>query len=164
MFVIEKMLPGHWESVRAVYQEGLATGHATFETEAPGWERWDGAHLACCRLVALEGSRVEGWAALSLVSSRKVYAGVAEVSVYVAEACRGKGLGRALLEALIRESEAEGFWTLQASIFPENEASIALHRACGFREVGRRERVGRLAGRWRDTVLLERRSKVVGAV
>jgi phosphinothricin acetyltransferase len=160
--VIEKMLPSHWETVRAIYREGLATGHATFETEAPEWERWDASHLACCRLVALEGSRVAGWAALSSVSSRKVYAGVAEVSVYVAEAFRGAGLGRALLDALVHESEAEGLWTLQASIFPENVTSIALHRACGFREIGRRERVGRLGGLWRDTVLLERRSKVVG--
>jgi L-amino acid N-acyltransferase YncA len=162
MFKVEKMSPGHWEQVRAVYLEGLATGDATFETEAPGWERWDASHLQCCRLVALEGGRVAGWAALSPVSARKVYAGVAEVSVYVGESFRGAGVGRVLLEALVRESEAAGLWTLQASIFPENEASVALHRACGFREVGRRERVGKLGGRWRDTVLLERRSRVTG--
>jgi L-amino acid N-acyltransferase YncA len=162
MLMIEKMLPGHWERVRAIYLEGLATGHATFETEAPEWARWDASHLPVCRLAALAGGRVGGWAALSPVSARKVYAGVAEVSVYVAEEFRGARMGRALLEALVGESEAEGLWTLQASIFPENEVSIALHRACGFREVGRRERIGRLAGRWRDTVLLERRSKVAG--
>ena len=160
--VIEKMLPEHWEQVRAIYQEGIATGHATFETEAPEWELWDATHLRDGRLVALEGERVEGFAALSPVSSRKVYAGVAEVSVYVGAQFRGRGVGRALLEALIRESESSGVWTLQAGIFPENAASVALHKACGFREVGRRERIGRHAGRWRDTVLLERRSKFVG--
>ena len=162
IFVVEKMLPSHWEEARAVYLEGLATGDATFETEAPDWPRWDASHLPACRLVALAGGRVAGWAALSPVSARKVYAGVAEVSVYVGGGFRGAGVGRGLLEALVRESESEGIWTLQASIFPENVASVALHRSCGFREVGRRERVGRLRGRWRDTVLLERRSRVVG--
>ena len=140
----------------------LATGDATFETEAPDWERWDASHLRACRLVAVAGGRVAGWAALSPVSAREVYAGVAEVSVYVAADFRGRGLGRTLLEALVRASEAEGIWTLQASIFPENVASVALHATCGFREVGRRERVGKLQGRWRDTVLLERRSRTVG--
>ena len=161
--VIENMRAEHWESVRAIYLEGIATGHATFETEAPDWPRWDGAHHRFARLVALADGRVAGWAALSPVSSRKAYAGVAEVSVYVGARRRGEGVGRALLEALIKESEANGVWTLQAGIFPENEASVALHLACGFREVGRRERVARLGGRWRDTVLLERRSKLVGA-
>ena len=159
---VEKMLARHWAEVRAVYLEGLATGEATFETEAPAWPSWDAAHLPCCRLVALSDERVAGWAALSRVSAREVYAGVAEVSVYVGHEFRGRGVGRALLSALVRESEAEGVWTLQASVFPENVASVALHRACGFREVGRRERVGRLAGRWRDTLLLERRSPLVG--
>jgi phosphinothricin acetyltransferase len=160
---VERMLPGHWPGVRAAYLEGLATGDATFETEAPDWERWDASHLRACRLVALaEGGRVAGWAALSPVSARKVYAGVAEVSVYVGAGFRGRGLGRALLEALVRESESEGIWTLQAGIFPENRASVALHKSCGFREVGRRERVGKLEGRWRDTVLLERRSRTAG--
>jgi L-amino acid N-acyltransferase YncA len=160
---VERMRPEHWPGVRAVYLEGLATGDATFATEAPGWERWDASHLRACRLVALaEGKRVAGWAALSPVSARQVYAGVAEVSVYVGTDFRGRGLGRALVEALVRESESEGIWTLQASIFPENVASVALHKACGFREVGRRERVGKLGGRWRDTVLLERRSRAVG--
>jgi len=160
---VERMLPAHWPEVRAIYLEGLATGDATFETEAPDWERWDASHLRACRLVALaEDGRVAGWAALGPVSARKVYAGVAEVSVYVGAGFRGRGLGRALLEALVRESESEGIWTLQASIFPENAASVALHKSCGFREVGRRERVGKLRGRWRDTVLLERRSQTVG--
>jgi L-amino acid N-acyltransferase YncA len=161
--MIERMQPGHWEGVRAVYLEGLATGDASFETEAPEWERWDATHLRCCRLVALEGGRVAGWAALSPVSSRKVYEGVAEVSVYVASEFRGKGVGRALLSTLVAESEANGVWTLQAGVFPENVASVALHLACGFREVGRRERIGRAKdGRWRDTLLLERRSRAAG--
>lgn len=160
---VEKMLPEHWPQVRAIYEEGLETGHATFETQAPEWARWDASHLRVCRLVArAEGNRVAGWAALSPVSARAVYAGVAEVSVYVGVDFRGRGVGRALLEALVRESESEGIWTLQAGIFPENVASVALHESCGFRPVGRRERVGKLKGRWRDTVLLERRSQTVG--
>lgn len=160
--MIELMRESDWESVRAVYAEGLATGDATFETEAPTWERWDAGHLACARLVARAGDRIEGWAALSPVSSRRVYAGVAEVSVYVGREFRGGGVGRALLEALIEESERNGVWTLQASIFPENAASVRLHERCGFREVGRRERVAKLNGRWRDTILFERRSRTVG--
>ena len=160
--MIDLMQESDWEGVRAVYVEGLATGQATFETEAPGWERWDAAHLSFARLVARAGERVSGWAALSPVSSRPVYAGVAEVSVYVGREARGRGLGRSLLAALIEESERHGVWTLQASIFPENAASVALHKALGFRVVGTRERVARLKGRWRDTVLLERRSTVVG--
>jgi L-amino acid N-acyltransferase YncA len=160
---VDKMLPEHWPEVRAVYVEGLATGDATFETEAPEWERWDATHLRACRLVVLaEGDRVAGWAALSPVSARMVYAGVAEVSVYVGAAYRGRGVGRTLLEALVRESESEGIWTLQAGIFPENVASVELHRSCGFRLVGRRVRVGKLKGHWRDTLLLERRSQAVG--
>ena len=162
---VEKLLPEHWPEVRAIYEEGLATGDATFETEAPDWERWDASHLRACRLVALAAvGRIAGWAALSPVSARRVYAGVAEVSVYVGEGFRGRGLGRVLLEALVQASEAEGLWTLQASIFPENVASVALHKACGFREVGRRERIGQLRGRWRDTILLERRSRTEGVV
>ncbi len=160
--MIELMRQADWEDVRAIYMEGLATENATFETEAPAWELWDAGHLPFARLVAREGDWIKGWAALSPVSSRRVYAGVAEVSVYVGEEFRGEGIGGALLEALIEESEKNGVWTLQASIFPENAASIRLHKACGFREVGRRERVGKLRGRWRDTVLLERRSQVVG--
>jgi phosphinothricin acetyltransferase len=162
--MIEKMEARHWEGVRAVYLEGLATGDASFEADAPGWELFDSSHLPCCRLVALEGERVAGWAALSPVSRRKVYGGVAEVSVYVGASFRGKGLGRVLLSALVAESEAAGLWTLQAGVFPENVASVELHVKCGFREVGRRERIGRTGdGRWRDTLLLERRSRTVGA-
>jgi L-amino acid N-acyltransferase YncA len=154
--------PEHWPEVRAIYQEGLAGGHATFETTAPEWLEWDAAHLPHSRLVALDGERVLGWAALSPVSRRAVYAGVAEVSVYVAARAGGRGIGRRLLEALIEASEAAGIWTLQASIFPENEASVRLHAACGFRFLGRRERIARHHGAWRDTVLYERRSRSVG--
>jgi len=151
-----------WQAVQAIYREGIATGNATLETGAADWVEWDRRHRRDCRLVARREGEIAGWAALSPVSSRRVYAGVAEVSVYVAPSARGQGIGRALLRALIAESERQGIWTLQAGIFPENEASIALHQACGFREVGRRERLGRLHGVWRDVVLLERRSKVVG--
>ena len=153
----------HWPQVCAIYAEGIATGHATFEAQPPAWEVWDAGHRPNCRLVALadDGTTVLGWAALSPVSGRCVYAGVAEVSVYVADTARGQGVGRALLAALIAASEAVGLWTVQAGVFPENAASIKLHEAAGFRVVGRRERIGQLAGRWRDTLLLERRSAVV---
>jgi L-amino acid N-acyltransferase YncA len=157
------MLREDWEPVRSIYLEGVATRNATFETEAPTWERWDSSHLPGCRLVATESDGViAGWAALSPVSDRCVYAGVAEVSVYVAEDHRGKGAGLSLLQALITASEEGGIWTLQASMFPENLASIKLHKACGFREVGRRERIGKMATNWRDTLLFERRSRVTG--
>jgi L-amino acid N-acyltransferase YncA len=159
---IDPMVPADWPSVREIYVEGIATGHATFETEAHLWEEWNASHSASARLVARQGETVFGWAALSPVSSRKVYAGVAEVSVYVAESQRGLGLGRQLLEALIAASEANGIWSLQVVMFPENAGSVALHRRCGFREVGRRERIGRLDGVWRDTILLERRSRQIG--
>jgi L-amino acid N-acyltransferase YncA len=158
---IEPMQPADWPAVRTIYLEGIATGNATFETEAPEWERWDASHLPVCRLVARRDGQVVGWAALSPVSGRCAYGGVAEVSVYVAAAARGQGIGNALLAALVAESERAGLWTLQAGIFPENVASLALHKACGFREVGRRERIGQMHGVWRDTVLMERRSKVV---
>jgi phosphinothricin acetyltransferase len=154
----------HWAAVRAIYAEGIATGNATFTTEPPTWEAWDTSHLPTCRLVAADADgRVLGWAALSPVSSRCVYAGVAEVSVYVAENARGQGVGRQLLGALVAESEQLGLWTLQAGIFPENAASVRLHEAAGFRPVGRRERISQLHGVWRDTLLLERRSTVVGS-
>jgi phosphinothricin acetyltransferase len=156
------MRPDYWESVRAIYEEGIATGQATFETQAPGYEGFDASHLPKCRLVARAGRRAVGWAALSPVSRRSVYAGVAETSVYVAEGARGKGVGRALLEALVAQSEHDGIWTLQATIFPENEASVAMCLACGFRVVGTRERLGCHHGVWRDVVLLERRSAVAG--
>ncbi|MCU1267140.1 MAG: N-acetyltransferase family protein [Acidobacteria bacterium] len=155
---ITKLQPAHWDKVCEIYLAGLGTGLASFETEAPSWEQWDAAHSSSVRLVALSEGLVTGWAALSPTSARAVYAGVAEVSVYVAQARRGQGVGRALLEQLIAQSEQNGIWTLQASIFPENETSIALHKGCGFREVGRRERIGKLNGNWRDTILLERRS------
>ena len=159
---IEPMNATDWESVRAIYLEGIATGNATFEQTAPDWASWDAAHRQACRLVARDGEEVLGWAALSRASARAVYAGVAEVSVYVAERARGRGVGRELLARLVGESEAAGIWTLQAGIFPENIASVRLHAAAGFREVGRRERIGRMNGRWRDTLLMERRSATVG--
>ncbi len=159
---IAAMTEADWDDVRRIYGEGIATGNATFEAEVPSWERWDQGHRPDCRLVVREGGRVLGWAALSRVSERCVYGGVAEVSVYVGAAARGRGLGRRLLEALVRASEEAGIWTLQAGVFPENAASIAVHERCGFRVVGRRERVGRHRGVWRDTVLLERRSRRIG--
>ena len=160
--IIGRMETGDWEQVRSVYLEGISTGQATLETEAPDWERWDASHLPHCRLVASSGERLAGWAALSPVSSRRVYSGVAEVSVYVASKFRGLGIGSGLLNALIVCSEQHGIWTLQAGILAENESSLTLHRKCGFREVGRRERIGKLAGAWRDVILLERRSEVAG--
>jgi L-amino acid N-acyltransferase YncA len=148
-----------WLDVKAIYEEGIASGDATFERAAPPWPVWDAAHLPSCRLAAIEGDgRVVGWAALSPVSSRCVYAGVAEVSVYVASSARGRGIGTQLLATLVERSEAHGLWTLQAGVFPENVASVRLHERCGFRVVGRRERLGQMEGRWRDVLLLERRS------
>ena len=158
---IRALTSDDWERVRSIYLEGIATGQATFETQAPSWAEWDSAHLPAPRLIAASGKHVVGWAAVSPVSSRAIYAGVAEVSVYVGNDSRGKGVGRGLLESLVVESERNGIWTLQASIFPENVASMALHKSCGFREVGRRERIGKMNRVWRDTILLERRSKVV---
>ena len=153
----------HWPAARAIYEAGMATGTATFTTQAPDWDEWDKSHLPHSRLVAVdEAGLVRGWAALSAVSGRCVYGGVAEVSVYVAAAARGQGLGRQLLAGLVAASEQHGMWTLQAGIFPENAASLRLHAALGFRVVGRREKIGQLRGRWQDTLLLERRSAVVG--
>jgi phosphinothricin acetyltransferase len=159
---IEPMTPADWEEVRMIYQEGIASGQATFETEPPSWAEWDADHHPFARLVARRGGRVVGWAALSPVSGRRCYAGVAEVSVYVGAAFRGGGVGRQLLEAIIRQSERAGIWTLQGSTFPENEASLRLQRGCGFRIVGRRERIARHHGAWRDTIITERRSPAVG--
>lgn len=169
------MPPDLWPAVREIYREGIATGDATFETELPDWEKWNANHRQDCRLVALEPFKrdsefviplekvtVLGWAALSPVSARRAYAGVAEVSVYVAASARGRGVGKALLQALVQESEANGIWTLQAGIFPENTASIALHQSCGFRKVGVRHRIGKLGDTWRDVLLLERRSPAIG--
>jgi L-amino acid N-acyltransferase YncA len=190
---ITNLLAGHWPAVKAIYQEGIATGNATFQTQAPEWADWDAAHLPHSRLVALcepgqsaltapvqialsdpgqatspnpkhvvspNAELVVGWAALSRVSARAVYAGVAEVSVYIASVQRGRRIGEALLGTLITESERNGIWTLQASIFPENVASLRIHARCGFRQVGYRERIGQMLGVWRDTVLVERRSRL----
>lgn len=163
------MVAEHWPAVREIYREGIEAGNATFETEVPEWEKWDASHRKDCRLVAVEHDsntekkQVLGWAALSSVSSRHVYRGVAEVSVYVAAAARGRGAGKALLEVLVQESEVNGIWMLQAGVFPENAASIALHKSYGFREVGVRRKLGKLGDVWRDVLLLERRSTTVGA-
>jgi L-amino acid N-acyltransferase YncA len=158
---IRELRPGDWAAVREIYEEGIRGGNATFETEAPSWEAWDAAH-AELRLVAEREDVVVGWAALSPVSGRCCYRGVGDVSVYVAGAARGAGVGRGLLDELVERSEQAGYWTLTAGVFPENEASIRLHEACGFRKVGIRERLGELGGVWRDVVLLERRSTLVG--
>jgi L-amino acid N-acyltransferase YncA len=151
-----------WDQVSEIYREGIQSGNATFETSPPSWEKWDAAHLPTGRLVARVGGRIAGWAALSPVSDRCVYAGVAEVSIYVSADTRGQGVGKALLAAVVAAAERDGIWTLQSGTFPENAASIALQKACGFREVGRRERLGKMGGRWRDVILLERRSRVAG--
>ncbi len=156
------LLEDDWDAVRTVYQEGIDSGQATFENRVPTWAKWSSSKLPECRLVLRLGSEIVGWAALSPISRRAVYKGVAEVSIYIAGRWHGQGAGKALLLALIRASEAAGIWTLQAVTFPENEASVALHKSCGFREVGRRERIAQQEGVWRDTILLERRSGVVG--
>jgi L-amino acid N-acyltransferase YncA len=159
--VVRDLRPKVWPRVAAVYAEGIRTGNATFEPGVPSWEAWDAAHPEL-RLVAELDGEVAGWAALSPVSDRCCYSGVAENSVYVAAHARGRGVGRMLLDELIARSEADGIWTLQAGVFPENKASMALHIACGFRVVGVRERLGELNGVWRDVFMLERRSEAVG--
>ena len=156
------MLPLHWEAVKQIYAEGIATGNATFQNSIPTWDEWDAAHVKNSRLIAIEDDVVLGWAALTPVSGRCVYAGVGEVSVYVSANARGKGVGKKLLNALIAESEQNNFWTLQAGIFPENIASVRIHEECGFRVIGAREKIGQSNGLWRDTLLLERRSQTVG--
>lgn len=160
---IDSLRESDWERVRAIYLEGLATGQASFETEAPSWADWDAAHLAHSRMAARAGGRVVAWAALSPMSRRRCYAGVAEVSIYVGAAARGHGIGRRLLGELVASSERHGIWTLFGSTFPENAASLRAQAACGFRVLGRRERIARHHGVWRDTVITERRSRVVGA-
>ena len=162
MITLDEMKPSDWEAVKEIYEEGIGTGNATFQQSAPTWEEWNSSHLQHSRVVAKEDNIVLGWAALTPVSGRCVYAGVAEVSVYVSDKARGKGLGKQLLQKLIEESEANGIWTLQAGIFPENRASIKIHEACGFRILGTRERIGKMNGAWRDTILMERRSETVG--
>ena len=162
MLSFQPLLAAHWPPVRAIYLEGIATGQATFQQDAPEWGPWDQGHLPHSRIVVLKENEVAGWAALSPVSSRPVYRGVAEVSVYIGEHHRGKGLGFRLLQELVRQSEQNGIWTLQASIFPENGASVRIHEQNGFRLMGRREKIARHHGVWRDTVIMERRSKIVG--
>lgn len=162
MYKLRAMNDDDWTVVREIYLEGIATGHATFETNAPGWEQWNASHLPFARLVLEVESEVKGWAALSRVSARQVYSGVAEVSVYISSSSRGKGFGGVLLNALIKEAEKNAIWTLQAGIFRDNESSIRLHQRWGFRVVGYRERIAKLSGVWHDTALLERRSTVVG--
>ena len=163
MTVVRELTERDWPAVRAIYAAGIATGNATFETSVPSWSHWDATHLPGHRLVAVLGPEepVAGWASLAPVSDRCVYAGVAENSVYVDPAHHGRGIGRALLQELVARAEAAGIWTVQTGIFPENTASIALHQACGFRLVGRRERLGRLDGVWRDVLFLERRSSSI---
>jgi len=160
--LLGEMLPEHWKEVAAIYKQGIATGMATFEMSVPSWDSWDGNHMKECRSIAKKGDKVIGWAALSNVSSRCVYGGVAEVSVYVATENRGQGIGEILLRNLIDQSEKTGIWTLQSGIFPENKGSIELHAKAGFRKIGYRERIGQLEGEWRDNILMERRSKKVG--
>ncbi len=162
MITMDFMQPSDWKAVKEIYEEGIATGNATFQQSAPEWEEWNNNHLAHSRIIAKEEDNILGWAALTPVSGRCVYAGVAEVSVYVSDKARGRGLGKQLLQKLIEESEANNLWTLQAGIFPENISSIKIHENCGFRTIGKRERIGKMNGVWRDTVLLERRSNKVG--
>jgi L-amino acid N-acyltransferase YncA len=158
---LQAMRPDDWPAVRAIYEAGIATSNATFETIAPEWPAWDAAHLAEHRLVARQDGRVVGWTALAPVSARCAYAGVAEDSIYVAPQAQGRGVGWALLAAALASADRAGIWTVQTGIFPENQASVRLHAACGFRVVGVRERLGRLHGRWRDVLLLERRSPAI---
>lgn len=162
MIQIQPLEPADWPAVRVIYENGIATGNATFETQAPTWEQWDNAHAPNCRFVATLDQVVVGWAALTPVSGRCVYAGVGEVSVYVHESARGQGIGLQLLNTLVASSEKAGYWTLQAGIFPENTGSMRLHEKAGFRIVGYREKIGRMNGIWRNTMLLERRSQTTG--
>jgi L-amino acid N-acyltransferase YncA len=159
---IKLIQENNYAFVAEIYLQGIATEHATFQTEAPSWSEWDKSHLSFCRLAAFENEEILGWAALSPVSSRCVYGGVAEVSIYVASNARGKGIGKKLFAQLIKESEENGLWTLQSGIFPENIASIKLHEDMGFRQIGYREKIGKMNGMWRDSVIMERRSKIVG--
>ena len=155
-FHIDALTPADWEQVREIYLQGIATGLATFETEAPPWQRWDAGHHPFARLAARgEQGQLLGWTALSPVSARAAYRGVAEHSIYIHQAARGQGIGRALLLRLLAEAQANGIWTIQTAIFALNSPSLALHRACGFRDVGRRERIAQLHGVWHDTILLE---------
>lgn len=158
---IQPLLPEHWPFVKEIYESGLSTGNASFQTSAPSWGEWDVAHLKHSRLISILSSQIVGWAALTPISGRCVYAGVAEVSVYVHPENHGLGIGKNLLQELINESEKNGIWTLQAGIFPENIPSLCIHEKMGFRQVGIREKIGQLNGKWRDTVLLEKRSRTI---
>ncbi|NVM04842.1 MAG: N-acetyltransferase family protein [Candidatus Helarchaeota archaeon] len=159
---IQKMEDGDWASVISIFNEGIETGYSTLITECPSWEEWDRRYLKNCRFVVKSNNQIIGWAALTPFSSIPAYSGVAEVSIYLTSSARSKGIGKSLLKTVIKESEKNGIWMLQAKIFSENIASISLHKACGFREVGIRERIGQLKGKWRDIVLMERRSSTVG--
>lgn len=159
---VRNMQPSDWSDVSRIYLEGISTGFATFETQSPSYEQWNKAHIKECRLVAEQDGIIMGWAALSPVSSRCVYGGVGEVSVYIAHSSRGKGVGKLLMLQLITESEKAGFWTIQSGIFPENTASIKLHEKVGFRYIGKRERIGKINGAWKDNLLFEKRSNSVG--
>ncbi len=166
-YLIDTMKPEDWEQIRSIYLEGIATGNSTFEADAPDWDKWDTAHLQEHRLVVREGDRIVAWAALSPISTRCIYSGVAELSIYVAAKHRGKGIGSILLKAIITSTERAGIWTLQGGIFPENTPSLSLVKKHGFKEIGRRKRIGKmtygdLAGTWRDVILVERRSTVAG--
>ena len=156
------MHPTDWKTVATIYKLGIDTGQATFQLEVPDWESWDKGHLQICRILAKSGNEIAGWAALSPISSRAVYRGVTEVSIYISPDFRGKKIGKKLLAKLIEDSEANGIWTLQASIFPENKASLKIHQDLGFRQVGYREKIGAMNGIWRDTILVERRSNLTG--
>ncbi|MBT8184727.1 MAG: GNAT family N-acetyltransferase [Eudoraea sp.] len=156
------MKESDWPFVSKIYAEGIETGFATFEKEIPSYEDWDGNHLKSCRIIAIEQDKILGWAALSPVSGRCVYGGVAEVSVYIGKDFRGRGIGKLLMKELIEQSEVAGLWTLQSGIFPENTGSIKLHEDVGFRRIGQRERIGKLDGVWKDNVIFERRSKKIG--
>ncbi len=160
-YQIVSLLPSHWNEIRFIYQKGLETGDASFETSIPDWSSWNKAHLECCRLVIRHNSGIAGWAALSMVSQRCIYQGVAEVSIYIHPEFQGRGFGNALLRQLVKESEQNNIWTLQAGIFPENKASIRLHEKNGFRIVGIREKIGKMGNRWRDVILMERRSRKI---
>lgn len=156
------MIADDWTSVAEIYRQGIETGNATFQQEIPTWEEWNSGHIKSCRIVVINENEIVGWAALTAVSGRCVYAGVAEVSVYIANKYHGQKIGPKLLDKLIVESENEKIWTLQAGIFPENIASLKIHEELGFRKIGHREKIGKMNGIWRDTVLLERRSKLIG--
>lgn len=159
---IQPLLPNHWQAVKTIYQRGIATGNATFQTSAPAtWELWDQGHLLHSRFVAGIGEKVIGWAALSPTSARECYKGVCELSIYIDSGYRGKGIGNLLMAALIESSEINGVWSLYSSTFPENLASMSLQKKFGFREIGYREKIAQINGVWRNTVLLERRNKVV---